>query len=173
MLIEYRNEVKFLHRMIALAAIPFAAFLGIVLTHLFGVFSHETRELVTSIFLGDLTRFGDFLGFLAIILCVVILPIIMVIAALYTVFLSPSHVINIDAAHRTVTCDFDLPLRKSYRKSYDFDDLHIKLVYDDEGSLIKLSLPDRWVDLTLISERSYRVAKQKFARLVEMGLPSK
>ncbi len=173
MSIEYRGEIKLGYRLIILAAVPFLAFLGIVLTHLFGVLGPETRELVVSLLLGDFTRFGDFIGFLAVFLCAVVIPIIMVIVASYTALLLPNHVTNIDADRRIVTCAFDLPWRQSYRRSYGFDELCIKMIHYDEGNRIKLSLPDRWVALTLISELSYSVTEQKFRRLVEIGLPNK
>ncbi|MCF6444311.1 hypothetical protein [Nereida sp. MMG025] len=175
MSIEYSDELKLSHRMIKIAGAAFFAFVGIVLTHVAGVFGHEARELVSSIFAGDLTRFVDFAVYLVFFFCVVVLPIIVAIASLYTALLSPNHVTKIDADRRMVTCDFDLPWGKPYRRSYDFDELCIKLIYDSEypGSSIKLSLPDRWVALTLILEPSMRVAEQKFRRLVEIGLPHK
>lgn len=173
MSMEFRDELQLGNRMIILAMAPFSAFVGFVLTSYFEVFSREASELVISIFLGDFTRFGDFVGFLLLCLCSVVIPIILVLASFYTALVSPNHVTHIDADRRMVTCDFDLPWMTPYRRSYRFDELRIKLIYDDECNTLKLRVPDRWFGLTLISESSSRVAERKFTQLVENGLSNR
>lgn len=162
------------HRIIMLAGIPFAAFIGVVITSRFDVFSRDAYDLIGSIFQGDMTRFGDFLGFVAVALCSVVMPIILVLACLYNAVLKPNHVINIDPDRRMVAVDFDLPWMKPYGSIYRFDEIDgIELRQDDEGDEIRLHLPDRKCPLTLISESRFSVAERKFGRLVEIGLPSR
>lgn len=173
MSLEFRDELKLGNRLLILAGAPFSALIGSVLTSQFGVFGPEAYDLVTSILLGDFARFGDFLGFILVVFCSVVVSFILVVVCLYTALLSPNHVTKIDAERRMVTCDYQLPLIKRYSRSYSFDELSISLVYDDERNRITLSTPDRWLALTLISESGTKVAEKKFRQLLEIGLPSR
>jgi len=120
-----------------------------------------------------LSRFGDFLGLILIFFCCSVIPIILVIGCSYIALLSPNHVIDIDADCKMVTCDFDLPWMKPYSKSYNFNELFIKMITESENNRIDLYVPDRRFALTLISELDTYVLEQKFGRLEEIGLPSK
>ena len=170
---EFSDELKLGNRLIILAGAPFAALIGTVLTSQFGVFGPEAYDLVTSVFLGDFARFGDFLGFILVFFCSVVVSIILVVVCLYAALLSPNHITNIDADRRMVNCDYQLPLTKRYIRSYSFDEVSIGLIYDDESNRITLRVPDRWLALTLISESCTKVAERKFKQLLEIGLPSR
>ena len=172
--IEFRNEMKLGHRFLILLAVPFFSFVAMVIGSFFGVFSTEARDLVTSVLQGDMTRTGDFLGYIAIVgLCVGGTGIV-IIAGLYLALVKPDHIVTISPERRRIDVQFHLPWREPRSVSYRFDQIEaVELKYDNEQNEILLRLPDRRRPLILTREFRPWAAEAKLRHLKEMGLTSK
>lgn len=174
MAFEYANDLRLRHRVLLLAAVPLVVLVGAVIMSVFGILSVEARDLVASVFRGDMTRLGDFLGLVVIVILCFGGAGTIAIAALRTALLEPDQVVKIDPDRRVVTVDLSLPWMKSRSLTYGFDEIEaVELEYDGEQSKILLHLPDRRRPLTLTYTYRLREAEGTFRRLVEIGLPSK
>ena len=176
MALEYRSEMTLRVRLLLLLAVPFVALIGSVLISFFGVFSREAYELVASIFGGDMTRLGDFLGYILVMAFSVGVSSTLIIACLFTALVKQNYVVEIDADRRIVDVHFlrALPWQRYSRSSYQFDEIEaIELKYDVEETEILLRLPNRKRALRFTSEFKRSAAESKLRQFKEMGLPVK
>lgn len=144
MIVEFRNEIKPGHRFISLLAVPLFAFVATVIGSFFGIFTREARDLIGSVLQGDMSRSGDLLGYMAILLLCVGGTGIVVIGSLYSALFKPDHIVTISPEQRMIDVQFHLPWREPRAVSYRFDEIEgVRLKYDDEQNEILLRLPDR------------------------------
>lgn len=175
MVLEYKTETNLRVRILFLLLLPFVALIATVLISFFGLFSEDAYALVTSVIGGDMTRLGDFLGYLVVLLVVLVCSGGIMFGLIYHALFEPDHFAEIDPHSRTmvVLLYSPWPWLRMRSTTYRFDEVvGLKLRYDDEQSAVLLYLPDRKRPLALIAERQWHVAQQKFNRLIKIGLPS-
>jgi hypothetical protein len=175
MILEYRVETKFAFRVLYLLLLTFVAALASFMISFFDLFSGEAYKLFASIIGGDMTRLGDFLGYLALLIVIVGCSGGLMFGLVHEAVFKTNHVAEIDTQSHTVIVRYFSPWPWSKKRSatYRFDELAgLKLRYDSEESEVLLYLPDRRRPLTLVAERDRHVAQQKFKRLRGIGLPS-
>ncbi|MEO0917786.1 MAG: hypothetical protein AAFY31_12530 [Pseudomonadota bacterium] len=175
MKLEYKAETNLRIRVLFALLLLFVSLIATALISFFGLFGGGAYELITSVIGGDMTRLGDFLGYLAALVIVLGCSGALLSGLVFHAFFETNHVAEIDPQSRTVVVKYysPWPWHRPRSSAYQFDEVGgLKLIYDDEQSRVLLYLPDRKRPLTLFVERRWHVAQQKFHRLKETGLPS-
>ena len=172
MIIEFKEEMTLRNRAVLLLMVPFAALVGGVLISQFGVFGSEAYNLISSIFQGDLSRVGDFLGYLLVLFLSVIVTGFLIAATLYGAIIQPNLRVKFDSDRRVVDVKFYPVWSKPRGMTYGFNEVQaVELSHDGEDSRIRLRLPDRRWPLTIHVTYDHQEAEHKFAQLRHIGLP--
>ena len=122
--IQYRDETTTRVRVfIALVLVPFMATLAAIFVSIFGFFRRDALDLVGSTLLGDFTRFGDFVGYLVLLMLCVGLPCAVIYVSIVKGVIVPNSVVTFDTSRRMVSINRDLPWGKSRNTEYSFSDV--------------------------------------------------
>ncbi|THH34412.1 hypothetical protein E4Z66_18420 [Aliishimia ponticola] len=178
-LIKYRNvTTPRLRIFVALVVIPFAVILAMVLISGFGLFGSDAFDLVVPILQGDYTRFGDFIGYLVLLLLCVGLPCAFIYVSIKKGILAPDVVVTFDPSRRIVAIHCDRPWRGARLSEYSFGDVEaIELTKSaltvSEQNEISLHMRGAKRPLVLAAIFDAQAAAQEFRKLKELGLPTR
>ena len=177
--IKYRDETTLRVRMfVAVVVIPFIVILAIAFISAFGLFGRASLDLIWPILQGDFARFGDFLGYMVLLLLGVGLPCALLYVSIRKGILAPNILVTLDPRRRIVSIQSDLPWQSARHTEYGFSEVEaIELANSSlsvsEQNEISLRIRGLKRRLVLAAMPDARAAAKEFRKLKEMGLPSR
>lgn len=177
--IQYRDETTTRVRVFAaLVVVPFMAILAATLASTFGLFSTEALYLLESTLLGDFSRFGDFVGYLVLLMLCIGLPCAAIYVSIIKGVIAPNTVVTFNTSLQIVSINRDLPWGKSRNAEYSFSDVEAVELKNSSQTVsdqneIWLRIRGIKKPLVLATIFDSEVATKEFRILKGIGLPNR